>query len=36
VRISIACNVNVVETMKTSRPEDYEAGVSKASIQSNS
>jgi uncharacterized protein (TIGR02466 family) len=36
VRISIACNVNVVETMKTSRPEDYEAGVSKASIQGNS
>jgi uncharacterized protein (TIGR02466 family) len=36
VRISIACNVNVVETMKTSRPEDYEAGVSKATVHSNS
>ena len=36
VRMSIACNVNVVEEMRTSRPEDYKAGVSKASIQSNS
>ena len=36
VRISIACNVNVVEEMRTSRPQDYTAGVSKASIQSNS
>ncbi len=36
VRISIACNVNVVETMKTSRPEDYEAGVSKATLHNNS
>jgi uncharacterized protein (TIGR02466 family) len=32
VRISIACNVNVVEEMKTSRPQDHEAGVSKASV----
>jgi uncharacterized protein (TIGR02466 family) len=34
VRISIACNVNVVETMKTSRPEDFKAGVSKATVHS--
>ena len=36
VRISIACNVNVVEDMRTSRPQDHKAGVSKASIQSHS
>jgi uncharacterized protein (TIGR02466 family) len=36
VRISIACNVNVVEEMRTTRPQDHDVGVSKASIQSNS
>jgi uncharacterized protein (TIGR02466 family) len=36
VRISIACNVNVVEEVRTTRPQDHKAGVSKASIQSNS
>jgi uncharacterized protein (TIGR02466 family) len=36
VRISIACNVNVVEDVRTTRPQDHKAGVSKASIQSNS
>lgn len=36
VRISIACNVNVVEDLRTSRPQDHKAGVSKASISSNS
>lgn len=32
VRISIASNVNVLEEVKTSRPEDFKAGVSKASV----
>jgi uncharacterized protein (TIGR02466 family) len=32
VRISIASNVNVLEEMKTSRPEDFKAGVSTASV----
>jgi uncharacterized protein (TIGR02466 family) len=36
VRISIACNVNVVEEVRTTWPQDHKAGVSKASIQSNS
>ena len=36
VRISIACNVNVVETMKTSRPEDYKAGYATAELRKNS
>jgi len=36
VRISIACNVNVVEEIKTSRPQDYEAGYSTAELRKSS
>jgi uncharacterized protein (TIGR02466 family) len=36
VRISIACNANVVEEMKTSRPQDYEAGYSTAELRKSS
>ena len=31
VRISIACNVNVLEEMRTSRPQDFEAATSQGS-----
>lgn len=34
VRISIAVNVNVIEDMKTSRPDDYRAAVSKGTAGS--
>jgi uncharacterized protein (TIGR02466 family) len=36
VRISIACNVNVVEDVRTPRPQDHQAGVSKTTLRSNS
>lgn len=32
VRISIASNVNIMEEVKTSRPQDYKAGVSKSAV----
>jgi len=36
VRISIACNVNVVEEMRTRRPQEHKAGVATASLDGNS
>jgi len=36
VRISIACNVNVVEEMRTQRPQDHKPGVSSAKLAGNS